>query len=357
MNKYEPHFLIEGHQSIGSIADRLSEFISAATSTLHMSIYDFRVTDIQAARQVVSALADGAERGVDVRIAYDHRNAPKFGPGDDPAPHGTHDFLVQHLQHTKVRTRFVGTSAAVLDGGSGTLHHKYLVRDGRTSRAAVWTGSTNFTDDAWTHQDNNILVVTSPQLCAFYETDFEELWCNDSLYSSGVNDMGSISVDGVTAEIMFSPGSGHLIERRFAEVISQAQRSVHIISTLIASGAVLDALCDVVDAGRVSVRGIFDGPEMTSSSKSWPASARRVEQQEQLRRVLATKRSRPYSPGGVDNGMRNKFVVADNQVITASGNLWLSMRTNAENAILINDEDVANAYRDYAERLLHIYAS
>ena len=45
------------------------------------------------------------------------------------------------------------------------MHHKYVVRDGGTPTGAVWTGSTNFTDDSWRLQENNIVRLDSPELC------------------------------------------------------------------------------------------------------------------------------------------------------------------------------------------------
>ena len=60
------------------------------------------------------------------------------------------------------------------------MHSKYVVRDGgleadAAGRAAVWTGSTNFTDDAWTRQENNIITVSSAEVAAGYRRDFDVL--------------------------------------------------------------------------------------------------------------------------------------------------------------------------------------
>ncbi|HTP24207.1 MAG TPA: hypothetical protein VMK12_00925, partial [Anaeromyxobacteraceae bacterium] len=86
MGYEEPLFLIDGEQDLGAMADKLTDFISAAKTSLHIAIYDFRLRDANVAKQVVGALKDQAKAGVEVQIAYDHRNAPKFGAGDDPAP-------------------------------------------------------------------------------------------------------------------------------------------------------------------------------------------------------------------------------------------------------------------------------
>jgi phosphatidylserine/phosphatidylglycerophosphate/cardiolipin synthase-like enzyme len=90
--------------------------------------------------------------------------------------------------------------------GSKLMHGKYVLRDGHTEHGAVLMGSANFTDDAWTRQDNNVMVLHSPALCAFYETDFNELWASGKIAGTGVNDFGPLNRDGLEGEIAFSPG-------------------------------------------------------------------------------------------------------------------------------------------------------
>jgi len=375
MGYEEPLFLIDGEQDLGAMADKLTDFISAAKTSLHIAIYDFRLHDPKVAKQVVEALAERAEAAVEVQIAYDHRNEPKFGLGDDPARHGTHEFITKRFAHTKVDVQPVGFDEAkkktpmppewneVLTepiAGSKLMHSKYVIRDGHTEDATVLMGSTNFTDDAWTRQDNNTLILESPQLCAYYETDFNELWANADIYNTGVNDYGTISRDGLNADIAFSPGEGRRIDAEIADAILGAQNSIHIASMVITSDAILNALSQVLEVGRVPVRGIFDGPEMQTSEnqmKKSPSarSATKVRQIEELRRVLVAKRSHPYTPDGVHNFMHNKFVVADDVVLTGSHNFSLSAEHNAENAILIRNATLADKYRSYVEILMKKY--
>jgi len=58
----------------------------------------------------------------------------------------------------------------------------------------VWTRSANWTDDAWTLQENNIITVSSPAVAAAYLTDFEQLWAAGSIKATGVNDTGTATV-------------------------------------------------------------------------------------------------------------------------------------------------------------------
>jgi phosphatidylserine/phosphatidylglycerophosphate/cardiolipin synthase-like enzyme len=361
MSYQDPLFLIDGKQALSVMANKLTDFIAAAKTSLHIAIYDFRLRDANVAKQVVGALKDRAKAGVEVQVAYDHRNAPKFGVGDDPAPHGTHDFLTRHFGGTGVDLQPIGWEDVATESiaGQKLMHSKYVIRDGHTYDAAVLMGSTNFTDDAWTRQDNNVLILESPQLSAYYETDFDELWASGDISGTGVNDYGTISRDGLNADIAFSPGEGKRIDSEIAEMILGAHDSIHIASMVITSDTILNALSQVLEAGRVPLRGIFDGPEMKSSEKQMEKSARsatKVQQIEQLRQALVVKNSHPYTPDGVHDFMHDKLVVADDVVLTGSHNFSLSAEHNAENAIRIRDGNLAEKYRDYVERLIAQYS-
>jgi phosphatidylserine/phosphatidylglycerophosphate/cardiolipin synthase-like enzyme len=358
-----PIFLVGDEQNTPeTIADLLAQFVSTATKSIHIAIYDFRLRDARAAAKVVGALTARADAGVEVRIAYDHRNGPKFGLGDDPAPHGTHEFLGAALGGTGVQLRPIEWKNVETKSieGAKLMHDKYVVVDGHTKRAAVWTGSTNFTDDAWTRQDNNILVLESPALSACYETDFNELWSTGNIAGTGVNDFATVTSDGVSGDIAFSPGEGRRIDAEIAQMILGAKEAIHLASMLITSTAIVDALAQVLEAGRVPVRGIVDGPQMDGSQRQMaksPASAAKLAKVVQLRQVLAAKRSTPYSPNGVHDFMHNKVLVVDDAVLTGSYNFSLSAEHNAENAILVRDRRVAEVYRTYVDGLVRKYAA
>jgi phosphatidylserine/phosphatidylglycerophosphate/cardiolipin synthase-like enzyme len=369
----KPIFLVDAGEakavSPERVAKPLADFIRSAKTSVHIAIYDFRLTDAKAIEDVVGALNAQAEAGVEVKIAYDHRDAPKFGVGDDPAPHGTDPFLNQHFKGSKVRIKPVKSQPAGLSDkvksesilGSKLMHSKYVIVDGHTPQASVWMGSTNFTDDAWTRQDNNILVIDSPKLSAFYETDFNELWATGAIAGTGVNDSGTVTADDVDLDVAFSPGGGKGIDAEIANLIAGAQRSVDIASMVITSAHVLDALTGILEAGRVPVTGIVDGPEMESSLaavKRGKNSAGKAGQIDEILGVLVQKASakfNPHKPTGLHNFMHNKVVVVDDAVITGSFNFSESAQHNAENAVLIRNAKLAEAYRTYVRELVAHY--
>src|SRR4051794_4083475 len=83
-------FLEQGGQRPEQIANQLAGFLAAATTSLRLAIYDFRLSDAVAG-PVVDALRQRAAAGVDVRIAFD-AGKPTAERGCDPKPPGTADF-------------------------------------------------------------------------------------------------------------------------------------------------------------------------------------------------------------------------------------------------------------------------
>lgn len=55
---------------------------------------------------------------------------------------------------------------------SGIMHHKFAVVDG----TLVITGSYNWTTSAQTRNEENLLVIESPELAAAFEHEFQKLW-------------------------------------------------------------------------------------------------------------------------------------------------------------------------------------
>jgi phosphatidylserine/phosphatidylglycerophosphate/cardiolipin synthase-like enzyme len=347
-------FLEQGNQQPAQIAALLAEFLAAARSTLHIAVYDFRLSDA-VAEPVVRALRERAKAGVEVCIAYD-AGKPKGDhppPGADPAPPGTADF---------VRKLGFGIQLKSITGGDPQMpklmHHKYAVRDGKSAGGAVWTGSVNWTDDSWSLQENNIVRIASPELCTYYETDFAELWQRGDIGTTGAHDTGTVRVGSTPVHVAFAPGEGRSIDHDVAHRISSCRRRLKVCSMLLTSGAILGALSDALDRGRLAeYGGVYDRTQMEGVFVQWhgqPAEWK-VGVFEKVAAPLSGKHSTPYTPGGRHDFMHNKVLVCDDAVITGSYNLSHSAEDNAENMLIIEDRALADRYNDYVNGLVKRY--
>jgi phosphatidylserine/phosphatidylglycerophosphate/cardiolipin synthase-like enzyme len=347
-------FLEQGKQPPAEVAGRLADFLAAARSSLHVAIYDFRLSG-PIAEPIVRALRDRAAAGVEVRIVHDagkpQGNVPRAG--GDPAPPGTADF---------VRGLGEGVQGKPITGGDPQqprlMHHKYVVRDGGTPNAALWTGSANFTDDSWTLQENNLLQIDSPELCRYYETDFRELWESGDIGSTGAHDRGTLRVGASTVEVAFAPGDGPTIDHLIARLIGGARRRLKVGSMLITSGAILGALNDVLSHHRVQeYGGVYDRTQMEGVFGQWQGqpSEWKIAAFEHAAADLVGKRSTPYTPTSAHDFMHNKVVVADDAVLTGSYNLSHSATMNAENVLVIHDAALAERYSAYIDGVVARY--
>src|SRR5207245_890004 len=139
-------------------------------------------------------------------------------------------------------------------------------------------------------------------------------------------------------------GEGRAIDHDVAHRISAARRRLKVCSMLITSGAILGALSDVLERGRLAeYGGVYDRTQMEGVFAQWRGqpSEWKVGAFQRAAAGLVGKRSTPYTPGGRHDFMHNKVVVADDTVLTGSYNLSNSATENAENLLVIEDSDLA----------------
>jgi phosphatidylserine/phosphatidylglycerophosphate/cardiolipin synthase-like enzyme len=343
-------FLSQDEQTAEAMMARLTNFIRAATRSLDFALYDLRLSDPLKA-QLLGALQERAKAGVQIRICYDGDKpyVPNVAAGQDPAPPGT-GAMVHSL----------GFPYRAI-GGMKLMHNKFIVRD----RSAVWTGSLNFTDDAFTLMENNVLEIESPVLPNYYSLDFEELWEKQNFENTGRIETQSSGLtfagQPASARVMFSPGYGLEIDAEVAQRVHAAQRRVRICSLLINSGTLISALTTLLNEGHVKVDGIYDRTQMSDVFRQWetvPQNHWKIPALQDViaRAKLAGKDSTPYTPTGRHDFMHNKILVVDDTVITGSYNFSRSAQYNAENILFIESAALAHTYSDYIDHVMQKYA-
>ena len=108
------------------------------------------------------------------------------------------------------------------------MHNKFVVLLEKGRPSAVWTGSTNWTDDAFSREENAIVRVSSPDVAASYTRNFEQLWAKGRLESSGGEGPSVTLGRGVDVRPFFSPRGpslAHVTAERI-EVQDRADRAI-----------------------------------------------------------------------------------------------------------------------------------
>jgi phosphatidylserine/phosphatidylglycerophosphate/cardiolipin synthase-like enzyme len=316
----------------------LKGFCEAAKQSLDVAIYDVRLHGA-VADCVTGAIVGAAERGVAVRLVY---NLDHPGRGKGPPPPETEPELVESLP---VPTRAV-------PGVPDLMHHKYVVRDGE----AVWTGSTNWTEDSWSREENVIVRVASRELAAAYTLDFEQLWQTRDVARGGRVAPTAVQVDGKPVRPWFCPKRGSRLAHRIADAIGHAERRIRIASPVITSGPILGTLAEVVTDGRVDVAGVVDATQIHEVLAQWAQNTGGSWKTPSLVRALtgapfSGKHSTPYAPGSVHDYMHAKTTICDDTVFVGSFNLSHSGEMNAENVLEIADAELAERLAAYVDEV------
>jgi phosphatidylserine/phosphatidylglycerophosphate/cardiolipin synthase-like enzyme len=337
--RVEVRTLTDGGQPAEETAHALAEFVSAAKRTLEIAVYDFHLPPALQAI-VCDELVAAQKRGVAVRLAYnlDHAKAAPV-----PPPPSTDPDAVESMPFP----------TAAIPGVPDLMHHKYVVRDA----ASVWSGSTNWTADSWTREENVVVTVDSPGLAARFREDFEQLWTTRVVARSGKVD--TAPVDGMRA--WFCPGRGEKLAHRIAKAIGAATRRVRIASPVISSAPILGTLAQAASDGKVDLAGVVDATQIAEVLEQWHENGNADWKGPLLRTVLGRapfsgKRSTPYAPGSVHDYMHAKVTVADDTVFVGSFNLSHSGELNAENVLEIADAEIAERLAAFIDQVRSRYA-
>jgi phosphatidylserine/phosphatidylglycerophosphate/cardiolipin synthase-like enzyme len=332
--------LTDGGQQPLEIARLVAEFLGAARRSLDLAQYDFNLGP-ETREVVAAAIRDAAARGVAVRIIYnvDHENPIPVPPPPEPDVE-----LISTL----------GVPSKAIAGVPDLMHHKFVVRDGES----VWSGSTNWTDDSWSRQENVIVIVGSAGLAEAFTIDFEELWKDGDVERSGFAEPRPVEVDGVRVRPWFTPGFADALTHRLAKKIGHAHR-VRICSPVITSAPVLATLAQRIADGSGDIAGCVDATQVEEVFRQWQTQQNVAWKIPLLRQVLAGsfsgKDSTPWAPGSLHDFMHAKVVVADDTVFVGSFNLSHSGEKNAENVLEIVDADLAARLAGYVDEVRRRY--
>lgn len=216
------------------LKESLLDFIRAAQAgdALHVAIYEFFDHD------VVRALKEADDRDVDVLVVHDAKEGKKSTAEN---LHTIHEFGLEEITIPRTTVNI--------------SHNKLVIRliDGVPKLA--WTGSANFSENAFNFQTNTALVVRDPAACKHYEDYFQNLTDNPSkVASKPVNREIMSEADARDPRwakgTFFSPVSQLDIVEASRDLIKQA-RSIVLISAPFGVHSKMKAALTAAMASRI----------------------------------------------------------------------------------------------------------
>jgi phosphatidylserine/phosphatidylglycerophosphate/cardiolipin synthase-like enzyme len=222
------------------LKESLLEFIAAARpgESLHVAIYEFFD------HEVAGALKDAIDRHVGVKIVHDAKPGKKSTAENEEVIH--HFQLEDH----RVKRDKVNIS-----------HNKIVIRLADGIPREVWTGSANFSENAFNFQTNTALIVRDRNACEHFEAYFQGLAGNPTKAQSKVNNRIIVdranAIDGRFAEMtFFSPLKKKEILKTSIDLIASAQSIVMISAPFGVDKTMIQALDanseDILEYGLVN---------------------------------------------------------------------------------------------------------
>ncbi|WP_225885319.1 phospholipase D-like domain-containing protein [Leptolyngbya sp. KIOST-1] len=259
--------------------------------------------------------------------------------------------------------------------GSGLMHHKFMVVDGRT----VVTGSANWTLSC-THGDftnpdsrgnaNSILVIDSQPLAQRFGQEFALMWGDgpggapDSRFGLQKPHRTSalVSTPGSVLEVQFSPTSktkpwAQSVNGLIAKSLGQATQSVHLALFVFSEQAISDQLRPMADRG-IPIKTLIDpGFAYRSYSEGLDMLGLTLPDHN-CKRDASVPWARPITTVGTPalpdgDKLHHKYAVLDGTIVLTGSQNWsdAANTTNDENLLVIRNATVAAHFEREFERL------
>lgn len=310
----DPLTLNDENNLTGSIEEKLIALINSAQSSIHIASFEFNLP------RVADALINAKARGVDVRWVTDNEN----GLDIDSQP------------NRGQFTRLIQSGIEVKDdaGRSALMHNKFWIFD----KQITWTGSTNITVNGIYKQNNNVIVIHSPEIALIYEREWEELWTAQlgPRAPSTISNQWAI-LNGNAIQVLFSPEDKALIN--LIALVNDAQVSIRFLAFSFTDYPLAQKMIERAQAG-VDVKGVFETFGSTSPRSElktlWCANLPNLHVRQD----------------GNGSFLHHKVVIIDNSIVfTGSFNFSSNADdNNEENAIIIDNSEIANLYMQEFEK-------
>jgi phosphatidylserine/phosphatidylglycerophosphate/cardiolipin synthase-like enzyme len=360
-----------------NLEQQIIDAINQANSTVDLAVMEFRLP------KVAEALTVAYKRGVKVRVIIDSKYNKTLAEykQEEIARMNRHDKrayeeLKRYPADALAMLRSNGieikddTSGGATKG-SGLMHHKFVVIDGKTN--IISSGNLTTSDlhgdfgnfESRGNPNNMVVVPDNPQLGKSLTNEFNSMW--QGLFKSHKPKRYpvTIPVGAGTITVNFSPASTKddiaiTSNGIIASYLQQAKKSVHIAVFVYSDQKISDTLGSVHDQGVEDIKVLID-PDFFRQpySKAYDAMGvcPRPGKKKSLIKVKPWKRpittvGFPTSSIG-DRGVHSKMAILDKMLIITGSHNWSNSGNylNDETLMFIQNPTVAAHYEQEFSRL------
>jgi len=292
--------------------DLFTTLAQQAQTSIDVALYDFNRAGVR------DALLAAKARGVSVRVVGDNEDAvdPSYAPFYQSL--GTADIPL------------------TLDSTTALMHNKFAVFD----NSVTWSGSVNFSDNAFVRNGENVVVITSTVVANIYTTEFNEMFGGKFHNAKTDNTAHSATVGESTVEIAFAPTDD--VENRIVNALNSADTSIQVAMFTFTNASIAQELIAAKNRGVV-VEVLLDGT----------ADGSQFSQRDPLCAAGVTVRVETW-----DSKLHDKYAIVDANsssdplIVTGSTN-WTgnAVGANDENLLIVHNADLASGFANDFARL------
>ncbi|MGG6265725.1 phospholipase D-like domain-containing protein [Leptolyngbya sp. AN03gr2] len=362
----------------------LIEAISSATSSIDVAVQEFRLPN------VAKALRDRAAAGVTVRVILEHQYARPYSaytraeieklPEREKARYQEARSLIDLNKDGELsEEEILDRDALVIldqakvpriddraDGsrGSGLMHHKFMVVDGKTT--IVTSANLTLSD---VHGDfarstsrgnaNNLLRINSPELSRAFTEEFELMWRDRKFgVKKPVRPVQQFKIGETLIDLHFSPNSASVPWKQtsnglIANTLQQSTQSIDLalfvfsdqdLVNSIESRSNIRALIEPTFAYRSYSEALDMLGVALSDNCKWELNNR------PWKNPLKTVGVPQLPPGDL---LHHKFGIVDRQTVITGSHNWTNAgnRNNDETLLIIRNPKVAAHFQREFDRL------
>ncbi len=295
---------------VPSPEEELIKTINSSTLNINGAFYD--ISSIR----VAQALINASGRGVNVRLVTDSDN----------------------LSGKAVESIIDAGISIVEDNKPALMHNKFAVIDD----SIVYTGSTNATDNCAFKNNNNSLIIRSPELAVIYNAEFEEMFTHgvfgnkkDPAPFAPLKNKYYIKLDDININAYFAPEDN--VERIINSRLEKAKKSIRFMAFSFTSDVLAESMISKFKQG-LTVEGVFERKGSNS------------EHSEYTKMIIE---GLPVVKDKNHRIMHHKVIIIDDTiVITGSFNFSKNAnRKNDENILVIESPQIAAKFLEEFKRI------
>lgn len=351
--------------------------INQAQSTVDLAVMEFRLP------KVAQTLMLAQKHGVKVRVMIDNKYNKTLDDytTEEIAQMNKHD--KQAYQELK---RYPADALAMLrqggiaikddtsdsaTKGSGLMHHKFLIVDGKTT--IISSGNLTTSDlhgdfdnfDTRGNPNNMVVVPNNTQFAKIFTDEFNYMWQGLFKSHKPVRHPVTIPIGSGTITVNFSPANRHediaiTSNGYIASYLEQARKSVHMALFVYSDQKISDTLGNVHEQGVEDIKVLID-PDFIARpySKAYDAMGLCPKSGKKNSFIKVHPWKHPINTVGYpistvgDRGVHSKMAILDGVLVITGSHNWSNSGNylNDETLVFIQNPIVAPHYEQEFNRL------